>query len=138
MNSMAKAQSNNLDTSQTAAEINEQDQDKNSKKESFVDRRSDFHAWSVAVLFLVMRTLMMWHKKSLNFVYGYSWEGSSDLANKYEITTSYPMMDQYYGVLAGLAYSLPQSLCGLGLGFFDGKITQKALLVSLLGLAGVT
>ena len=52
--------------------------------------------------------------------------------------TSYPDMDKYYGLISGMAYSIPMSLGGLTLGMLKGGFNRKFLLVSVIMTAGVS
>jgi MFS family permease len=56
----------------------------------------------------------------------------------YEIAASYPQLNQWYGWLAGLAYTLPYSLMGLVAGAFTNKVNRKFTLGITMMLAGVT
>lgn len=87
---------------------------------------------------MVLRVTIQWQKKSLNFVYGYSGEGPKENNPKFEITANYPSMDLYYGALAGLAYSLPSSICTLGAGALSEKLSQKTILAGVIAMAGLT
>lgn len=57
---------------------------------------------------------------------------------KFEILSAYPEMDKYYGVLSGMAYSLPMSVCGLALGMLKGGFNRKFLMSAALMMAGAT
>ena len=85
-----------------------------------------------------MRIMFIWQRKSFNYVYGF--KGDHDQMNnpKYEILSSYPEMDKYYGVMAGLAYTLPDSIFGLMLGLMADGFNRKNLLVGVTFLAGAT
>ena len=47
-------------------------------------------------------------------------------------------MDKYYGLISGMAYSIPMSLGGLTLGMLKGGFNRKFLLVSVIMTAGVS
>jgi hypothetical protein len=44
----------------------------------------------------------------------------------------------YYGTLAGIAYTFPESIFGLSLGFLQPGYNRKILLCSMIALAGST
>ena len=56
----------------------------------------------------------------------------------FEILTSYPNMDKYYGLLSGMAYSVPMSIGGLALGMLKGGFNRKLLLSGVVMTAGVS
>jgi hypothetical protein len=47
-------------------------------------------------------------------------------------------MDAYYGILSGLAYTLPYSICGLAVGMLKGGFNRKNLLSTIIILAGIS
>lgn len=80
----------------------------------------------------------MWQRKSLNYIYGFSGDGFQLGNPKYEILSSYPNLEMYYGTLAGVAYTVPESVFGLALGFLKPGYNRKILLCSMIALAGMT
>jgi len=50
----------------------------------------------------------------------------------YEITASYPELPQYYGVLVGMAYTVPYSICGLLSGSLTKEGNRKLLLAGVI------
>ena len=74
----------------------------------------------------------------MNYIYGFSGDGNQLGNPKYEILSSYPNLELYYGTLAGIAYTLPESMVGLGLGFLKPGYNRKFLLCSMILLAGTT
>ena len=46
-------------------------------------------------------------------------------------------MDQYYGLLSGLAYTLPFSICSLGVGMLEGGFNRQRLLTGAVLASGV-
>ena len=108
------------------------------EKALFYDKRSDAYAWSVLALLLVVRITIIWQRKSFNFIYGFQGEGLKLGDPVFEILSAYPNMDKYYGVLSGLAYSVPMSVCGLALGMLKGGFNRVFLMSAALMLAGGT
>jgi MFS family permease len=80
----------------------------------------------------------MWQRKSFNYIYGFAGDGIQQGNPKYEILSSYPNMEIYYGTLAGVAYTIPESVAGLSLGFLKPGYNRKILLCSMIALAGTT
>ena len=56
----------------------------------------------------------------------------------YEIASSYPELNKWYGWLAGLAYTLPYSLMGLVAGAFTHRVNRKFVLGCTMMLGGLT
>lgn len=56
----------------------------------------------------------------------------------YEISSAFPTMENYYGLLSGMAYTLPFSICGLSVAMLDGGFNRKKLLTGVSMAAGVT
>jgi len=108
------------------------------EKTLFYNQRSDVYAWSVLALLLVVRITIIWQRKSFNFIYGFAGEGLKLGDPMYEILSAYPQMDKYYGVLSGMAYSVPMSVCGLALGMLKGGFNRTFLMSAALCMAGAT
>jgi MFS family permease len=53
---------------------------------------------------------------------------------KFEIATAYPELNQYYGLLVGLCYSLPYSLAGLYAGALTKTGNRKLMMIVVVGL----
>lgn len=53
---------------------------------------------------------------------------------KFEISTAYPELNQYYGLLVGLCYSLPYSLAGLYAGSLTKTGNRKIMMVGVVAL----
>jgi sugar phosphate permease len=87
---------------------------------------------------LVVRITIIWQRKSFNFIYGFAGEGLKLGDPMYEILAAYPQMDKYYGVLSGMAYSVPMSVCGLALGMLKGGFNRTFLMSAALCMAGAT
>ena len=56
----------------------------------------------------------------MNYAYGYKGLGEAAGNSFYEIATSYPQLDNWYGLLTGIIYTIPYSFFGL----IAGKISE--------------
>ena len=52
---------------------------------------------------------------------------------KFEIASFYPELEDYYGVLIGLCYSLPLAITGVYNGSLSAKMNRKWLLAGAIG-----
>jgi len=76
----------------------------------------------------------------LSFGYAYSYTGLGFTANNpfYEISTFYPELKNWYGLLAGLIYTLPYAGFGLIAGKISDKVNRKLFLAIVVCLASAT
>ena len=67
------------------------------------------YAYFVLFLTLMARIMVQWQRKGLNYSYGYT--GLGEMANNpiFEISTAYPQLKYWYGLLVGLIYTVPYS-----------------------------
>ena len=61
-----------------------------------------------------------------------------DQRSIYEISASYPQLEKWYGVLAGLAYTVPYSIAGLIMGSFTGVVNRKKFMGIAVMISGLT
>jgi hypothetical protein len=54
--------------------------------------------------------------QSLGFIYGFKGSGSSLNNPFFEMTTAYPGLSNWYGLISGTGFSLSFSVCGVLLG----------------------
>ena len=81
---------------------------------------------------------MNWQRKSLSYIYGYKGLGVQAGSPTFEIGQVYPQLDQSYGILQGMAYTLPFSICGVVLGMMKSGYNRKALLSSVIMVGALT
>lgn len=96
------------------------------------------YSYFVLAIVLVCRIMVQWHRKGLNYAYGYT--GLGEAANNpiYEISTAYPQLNQWYGLLAGLIYTLPYASFGLVAGKISDSVNRKVALAICIMLASLT
>lgn len=86
-------------------------------------------------LLLMSRIVFGWGRKSLPYVYGFKGDGFQKNNPEFEILSALPGLDNYYGVLVGMAYTLPYSVSALFVSLLPPGFNRKNLLftVSLIG-----
>ena len=85
-----------------------------------------------------MRLALNWQRKSISYFYGFQGDGIMQGDPKFEITQSYPSMDRYYGVLTGVAYSVPFALSPIFLSLLKVDYNRVKLLCFVVALAGLS
>lgn len=96
------------------------------------------YSWFVLGMLFLMRIGMNWQRKSLSYIYGYKGLGDQAGNAAFEIGRVYPQLDQSYGILQGMAYTIPFSLCGVVLGMLGSGYNRKTLLSSVVMVGGLT
>ena len=98
--------------------------------------KSDEYVPAVSFMALTIITIIriatQWQQKSIGYFYGF--QGTGELAGspKYEISTAYPELDTYYGLLVGLAYTLPYSISGLYAGSLTRTYNRRAMMIGVI------
>ena len=82
--------------------------------------------------------MVHWHRKVLNYAYGYTGIGTTANNAIYEISTAYPQLDAWYGLLQGLIYTLPYASAGLIVGKMSDNVNRSVLLGTVVILASLT
>ena len=108
------------------------------EEKKFYNTRPEIYAWAVIGLLFLIRTAFIWHHKSFMYIYGFVGDGVKHLNPVYEIIHAYPHIDRYYGVLSGLAYSVPNSIVGLFLGLLPKGYNRKLVMSAVTIIAGVS
>jgi MFS family permease len=104
------------------------------------EKKAEFkpvYAYFVLFLVLICRIMVQWHRQSLSYAYGYT--GLGLLANNpvYEISTAYPELASWFGLLTGLIYTAPYSLFGLAAGQISDNVNRKIALGIVIVLASL-
>jgi hypothetical protein len=94
----------------------------------------------IIFILLLVKITNQWYKKSLTYAYGFSVRDAPGIADPsfYEIATAFPQMEEWYGWLAGIAYSAPYSMMGLIMGACTEKVNRKVTLGICVILAGLS
>jgi len=82
--------------------------------------------------------MVHWHRKVLNYAYGYTGIGATANNPIYEIATAYPKLDSWYGLLQGLIYTLPYASAGLIAGKMSDNVNRSLVLGAVVILASLT
>jgi sugar phosphate permease len=56
----------------------------------------------------------------------------------YEITTAYPEIHKYFGLLAGFAFSISYSISGIFMGIISSKVNRKNLFCLMFTVSCLT
>ena len=75
---------------------------------------------------------------SFGYSYGYTGLGIAAKNPIYEISTYYPELKNWYGLLAGLVYTLPYAGFGLIAGKISDKVDRRLFLAIVVCLASAT
>lgn len=111
---------------------------KDREKKQLSEQRTGIYPWIVLGMLFMMRIGMNWQRKSLSYIYGYKGLGTQAGSPTFEIGQAYPQLDQSYGILQGMAYTLPFSICGIVLGMMGSGYNRKSLLSSVVIVGGLT
>lgn len=94
------------------------------------------YSWFILLVAVLIKVIIQWHRSFFSYAYGYT--GVGDLAGSafYEISSSFPQLKTYYGMLTGLAYTVPFATFGLFVGKLTDTVSRKWALAAVLALAG--
>ena len=72
--------------------------------------------------------------------YSFGFSVGDDIPGRefYEISTFYPQMENYYGILTGLAYTVPYMITGLVMGAVTSRVNRVKAYAASLVLGGVS
>lgn len=112
--------------------------DAEKEKEELAKNFNPVYAYFVLFIVLVCRIMVQWHRKGLTYAYGYTGLGVTAANPVYEIATAYPQLKQWYGLLAGLIYTIPYSFFGLVAGKISDNVNRKLFLGLVIILASAT
>lgn len=96
------------------------------------------YAYFVLFIVLACRIMVQWHRKGLTYAYGYTGLGIAAGNGLYEISTAFPQLKQWYGLLAGLIYTIPYATFGLVAGKISDNVNRKVFLAIVIALASLT
>lgn len=110
-------------------------------KTEVVEEKPTFKpAYSYFVLFIVLacRIMVQWHRKGLNYAYGYTGLGELAGSPLYEISSTFPQLKSWYGLLTGFIYTIPYASFGLVAGKISDSVNRKLFLAICVALASCT
>ena len=91
-------------------------------------------AFSALGIITLIRIATQWQQKSIGYFFGFSGVGEMAGNKFFEISTAYPEMNAYYGLLVGLCYTLPYSVSGLFAGSVTKKGNRKYMMAAVIAL----
>ena len=98
-------------------------------------RRPLLNAYLGLLIITLIRLSSYWQQKSLSFIYGFKGQGVQLGDPKYELSSAfYPHIDQYYGFLVGLCYTMPYAISGLFAGSLTRTFNRKAMLFTVISV----
>lgn len=78
------------------------------------------YAYFVLFVVLICRIMVQWHRKGLTYAYGYTGLGDAYKNGFFEMSTYFPELKVWYGLLAGVIYTIPYA----GFGLIAGKLSD--------------
>ena len=90
------------------------------------------------MLVLVARVAVQWHRLGLSYAYGYKGLGLAAKNSFYEIATSFPQLDNWYGLFTGIIYTIPYAFFGLIAGKISDNVNRKLFLGAVVILGSLT
>ena len=95
------------------------------------------YSWVVLAILAATRICFQWQRSVFSYSYGYTGIDYQAQNKFYELSTAYPELSKYFGVLTGLAYTVPFALCGLIFGKITPKVNRKVMLAVNMVLCGL-
>ena len=92
------------------------------------------YSFSVLAIVLLISIATQWQQKSIGYFFGFAGLGAMKGDPKFEISTAYPELNQYYGLLVGLCYSLPYAVSGLYAGSLTKTGNRKLMMITVVTL----
>lgn len=135
---MKASKSDNAETSANETTDIEVSEEKVEEKKGGLPKFKPLYAYFVLAIVLVCRILVQWHRKGFTYAYGYTGLGEAAGNPIFEISASYPELATWYGLLAGLVYTLPYASFGLIAGKISDQVNRKWYLGIVIILASLT
>ena len=96
------------------------------------DKKVPLGAYYILLVLFLIRMASQQQKVSLGYFYGFQApEGAINPASFYSISAEYPKLKEYYGLLAGPAFSISNALAGI----YFGKKADSSNRIKLLSFA---
>lgn len=92
--------------------------------------RPSTYSWFILALLLSVRALHYGSRQTVGYAYGFLGQGSM-YNDHYMLSLTYPKLQQYYGLICSLFFSIPYSVFGI----FSGTLTETRNRKVLLGVA---
>lgn len=108
------------------------------QEEAPAAKSSGWYAWLVLAFVVFVRVMVQSQRAIFSFAYGYTGLGEQAGNVVYEISAAYPQLKQYFGLLTGLAYTLPFASFGLVVGGLTDTANRKIALSIVIACAAAT
>ena len=117
----------------SASDLDEEDRDECSRINPPVrfNARNSFFALAIITL---IRISTFWQQKSISYFYGFRGSGDQIGNPKFEIATAYPQLENYYGALVGLCFTMPYAISGLYAGGMTRTGNRKLMMLGAISL----
>ena len=87
----------------------------------------------MAVITLI-RIATFWQQKSISYFYGFKGSGEQIGDPKFEIASAYPGLENYYGALVGLCFTMPYAISGLYTGNLTRRGNRKLMMIGVIAM----
>mmetsp|Transcript_8363 Transcript_8363/g.13979 ORF Transcript_8363/g.13979 Transcript_8363/m.13979 type:complete len:210 (+) Transcript_8363:758-1387(+) len=94
--------------------------------------------WAVLACTIMIRVMVQWQRSVFSYAYGYTGTGIQAGNAIFEISAAYSQLPQYFGLLTGLAYTVPFACFGLLVGKMTDNTSRKWALFAVMGLASAS
>ena len=107
----------------------------NKQDEETIKPKKAYFAMFIMMLLYMTKN---WQQATLSYFYGFQGVGDQFKNPKFEMGTSFPQLDLYYGLLSGLVFDVPYSICGLLMaGLCTSKYRVMILGAFMLSMSGI-
>lgn len=90
-------------------------------------------AFALAIITMI-RVTTFWQQKSISYFYGFKGSGAFAGDPKFEIAKAYPGLENAYGALVGLCFTLPYAFSGLYAGELTRTGNRKLMMLGVIGV----
>ena len=93
-----------------------------------VDPKPTTYAWFCLLVIVLISIGNQWQRYTLAYAYGYKGSGVEAGDPKFEITSAYPDLASWYGLLSGLAFTASYATFGIFGGVLSDKVNRKVMI----------
>ena len=94
------------------------------------------YAYMVLMFVLFTRISYSVNKNAISYAYGYKGVGAQAGSEVFEITTAFPQLSQYYGIIASLMFGMTYACSNIFMSDFSKRWNNKWMLgLGILGFA---
>lgn len=96
--------------------------------ETIIVFRTPGVSWFYLFIILMISICSQWQRFTLAYVKGFTGIGGEYEDKHHVVLMEYPELQQYYGLLSGVLFALPLSVCTIFMGLATDKVSRKWLL----------